>query len=557
MSDNALKKVLFFGANSSYSHSMLSYAYIRAFSDKYLSNWNWRYLETVTAADPMETAVEIDADRPDVIIATAYLFNIEFLLKTLCRIKALSPCVPVILGGPEFLGDNAAFLQSHPEVDAVIRGDESSVYTVLENIADRSVWGDIPGLCMYKGGEYIDNGVARFEGEFDDMPSPYRDDLLPKGKSFVQLETSRGCSGGCTFCAGPMAFKTMHHGLDRVKGDLSNIKNAGFKEVRVLDRTFNRNTSRFAQLLELFKSEFAGINFHLEINPARLDVKQIEILKNMPPGLLHVEAGIQSLDDQVLHAVKRPATSSTTLKGLEALCNMNHFELHTDLIAGLPMQTLESILEDVTKLVEVGPDEIQLEILKMLPGTPLRNDPPVGLRYSPDTPYEVLATNNMSPEDIICARHISVILESYYNAPVLRPVFRFATLCDPEFPAKFLAEAEKLFSNTAARPSMGARFNLFEQYAKDDFRLLDLIKFAHLAAADSPSKYDLKLHKSTPEMFNYTKSASEMPKRYCETEFAWNVDEIYSDPRCEIKDEPRRIRFFRYQSGHPGGCKKI
>ena len=557
MNDEAIKKVLFFGANSSYSHSMLSYAYIRSFSEQFLSNWDWQYLETVTVADPAETAVEINAARPDAIIATAYLFNIEFLFKTLCRVKALSPCTPVILGGPEFLGDNAAFLQKHPEIDVVVRGDESSVYLVLENISDRSAWGDIPGLCMHHDGEYIDNAVACFSGEFDDMPSPYRDDLLPKGKSFVQLETSRGCSGGCTFCAGPMAFKTTHHSVERVREDLANIENAGIKEVRVLDRTFNGNTTRFAQLLELFKKEFAGINFHLEINPARLDVKQIEILKSMPTGLLHIEAGIQSLDDRVLHAVRRPATSSTTLKGLEALCGMDHFELHTDLIAGLPMQTLESVLQDVTKLVEIGPDEIQLEILKMLPGTPLRNDPPHGLLYSPDTPYEVLETGDMSAEEIIRARHISVILESYYNAPVLRPVFRFATLRDPEFPRKFLAVAEKLFSNSAARPSMGARFDLLEQYADGDPRLLDLIKFAHLAAADSPSKYNLKLHKSTPEMFNYTKSPSEMPKRYCETEFSWNVDEVYADPHCEVREGIRRIRFFRYQSGHPGGCKIV
>ena len=79
MNDDVLKKVLFFGANSSYSHSMLSYAYIRSFSDKFLSRWQWSYLETVIAANPMEVAVEINDRLPDAIIATAYLFNIEFL----------------------------------------------------------------------------------------------------------------------------------------------------------------------------------------------------------------------------------------------------------------------------------------------------------------------------------------------------------------------------------------------------------------------------------------------------------------------------------------------
>ena len=159
MNDDVLKKVLFFGANSSYSHSMLSYAYIRSFSDKFLSRWQWSYLETVIAANPMEVAVEINDRLPDAIIATAYLFNIEFLLKTLSRVKSLSPQTPVILGGPEFIGDNSVFLQRHPYVDAVIRGDESSVYLLLKNLLKQE----------YTHAKYlanITNSIEKFEKEW-------------------------------------------------------------------------------------------------------------------------------------------------------------------------------------------------------------------------------------------------------------------------------------------------------------------------------------------------------------------------------------------------------
>jgi hypothetical protein len=103
---------------------------------------------------------------------------------------------------------------------------------------------------------------------------------------------------------------------------------------------------------------------------------------------------------------------------------------------------------------------------------------------------------------------------------------------------------------------MTARFITLEEYASDDPCLLELIKFAHLATAGSPAKYDLKLHKSQPEMFDKTIDAS-FPKRYCEADFAWNVDEIYRDQTCSPEMKACRFRFFRYQSGHPGKYWKV
>ena len=61
--------------------------------------------------------------KPDIIAATAWLFNKEILLHIICRLKALLPNSKVILGGPEFLGNNKDFLLSTPFVDCVFRGE--------------------------------------------------------------------------------------------------------------------------------------------------------------------------------------------------------------------------------------------------------------------------------------------------------------------------------------------------------------------------------------------------------------------------------------------------
>jgi hypothetical protein len=65
--------------------------------------------------------------------------------------------------------------------------------------------------------------------------------------------------------------------------------------------------------------------------------------------------------------------------------------LHADLIAGLPGETLESFAAGFDRLVALGPQEIQVGMLKRLRGTPIaRHDAEWGMVYNPNPPYEIL-----------------------------------------------------------------------------------------------------------------------------------------------------------------------
>ena len=65
--------------------------------------------------------------------------------------------------------------------------------------------------------------------------------------------------------------------------------------------------------------------------------------------------------------------------------------IHADLIAGLPGETLDSFAAGFDRLVALGPQEIQVGILKRLRGTPIiRHDVEWGLTWHPQPPYEIL-----------------------------------------------------------------------------------------------------------------------------------------------------------------------
>jgi len=74
----------------------------------------------------------------------------------------------------------------------------------------------------------------------------------------------------------------------------------------------------------------------------------------------------------------------------------SHAHLHTDLIFGLPGESLESLGKGFDRLVGLRPHEIQVGILKRLRGAPLcRLSEDRGLVFSPYPPYSILESDRL------------------------------------------------------------------------------------------------------------------------------------------------------------------
>jgi hypothetical protein len=83
--------------------------------------------------------------------------------------------------------------------------------------------------------------------------------------------------------------------------------------------------------------------------------------------------------------------------GLHFLVQETHADVHADLIAGLPGETPDSFAKGFDQLYDWQPDEIQVGILKVLPGTPIHTHAAKwGMRFLPTAPYTITETNTMS-----------------------------------------------------------------------------------------------------------------------------------------------------------------
>ena len=432
-------KLLWLDLNCSYAHASLALPAIHAQCCGEV-DVSWEAV-SATISTPLGTVVEqVVTHKPDILAATAWLFTREYLLHVVGRVKALMPECTVVLGGPEFLGDNEDFLRCHPEIDCVFRGEGETVFPRwLEVRNDRERWAGLPGCCYLDvQGVYRDGGVARTE-DFAALRPPETSPFFRWDKPFVQLETALGCFNGCLFCVCGAEKPVRTVPLESVRERLGNIRAHGIREIRLLDRTFNGNPHRAAKLLELFAS-FPDMRFHLEIHPALLTRKLRELLRKMPPGQLHLEAGIQSLRAPVLEACRREGGLEPSLEGVRFLCGLDNLAVHADLIAGLPHYALTDIYEDIRMLAFLGTAEIQLELLKVLPGTAMQREAArLDIRYAPAPPYEVLRTDAMTVEDLQTARLLSRLLDMYYNARAWQAVTRRLIRENASFLTEFLA----------------------------------------------------------------------------------------------------------------------
>ena len=462
-------KILWIDLNSSYAHSSLALPALHAqiMTDPSIE---WEIVSATINENTGMIVDEIYRHRPDILAATTWLFNHEQLMHVASRVKALLPEACLVLGGPEFLGDNEEFLRKNPFVDCVFRGEGEEVFPQWLTCWNHpEQWHTAPGLCyLTPNKEYKDNGIARVLN-FAGLVPPEQSRFFNWSKPFVQLETTRGCFNTCAFCVsgGEKPVRTLS--IESIRERLQLIHAHGIKNVRVLDRTFNYNPRRAKELLRLFLEFHPDIRFHLEIHPALLSEELKEELSLLPKGLLHLEAGIQSLREPVLEKSRRMGKLSDALDGLKFLCALPNMETHADLIAGLPLYHLHEIFEDVRTLAGYAAGEIQLESLKLLPGTEMRRRAEeLGIKYSPLPPYEVLQTHEISVSELQTARQLSRLLDGFYNTPAWQALTRELILNDEQFLHRFLAYLTK--ANLIDQPmSLEKRGLILYEFCKQNY----------------------------------------------------------------------------------------
>ena len=208
----------------------------------------------------------------------------------------------------------------------------------------------------------------------------------------IYIEASRGCPFTCEFCLSSLDVPVRQFPLDPLLAAADKLLERGVRQFKFVDRTFNLNIAASRRILEFFlERQRPGLFVHFEMIPDRLPEALREVIAKFPPGALQFEVGIQTFDEAVSSNISRRQDYGRLADNLRFLREQTGVHVHADLIAGLPGETLESFAAGFDRLVAMGPQEIQVGILKRLRGTPIvRHDQAWEMVYSAHPPYEIL-----------------------------------------------------------------------------------------------------------------------------------------------------------------------
>lgn len=397
-------KNLLVSMNSKYIHGSLGVWYLKAAAKAHNIEVE---LLNCTINDSMDRVLaRIYKEKPDVLAFSCYIWNIEQILWLCSNIKKILPNTFIILGGPEVSFDTSEIIVKNPSVNCIIKGEGEEVFTrVLKALVNNESLEDIPSLCIRKGEAISESQVFSIIHDLNSLPSPYTEEMLRENSGrIIYFEASRGCPFNCAYCLSSTFEGVRHFNLKRIQEELKKIVQSGTKQIKFVDRTFNANKKRAAEIIEFVIDTFGhlrDVNFHFEVAADLFDDTMFDIVKEIPEGLIQFEVGVQSTNPEVLNSVQRKTDVKKVLENINKLKAYGNVHVHADLIAGLPGENLQSFEESFNDLFKCEPHQLQLGFLKLLHGCGIRKEyKKYSYVYKSTPPYEVLCSSVLSFEDI-------------------------------------------------------------------------------------------------------------------------------------------------------------
>ncbi len=333
---------------------------------------------------PIDALETILAHQPKIVGVSTYIWNIDVVTEFASLLKRVSPETVLVIGGPEVSYE----LETQPVVeiaDFVVTGQGDLAFA---DLCQMVLNGKEPVSRIINGGA-VDVSLLQLPyEEYNDEDVAHR---------IIYVEASRGCPFRCEFCLSSLDKSVKAFDLDPFLDQMQSLYDRGVRQFKFVDRTFNLKVDFSTRILQFFLDRYEpGLFVHFEMIPDRLPEELREIIKAYPPGALQFEVGIQTFNPDVAKNISRRQNYDKLRDNFAYLRDETTVHVHADLIVGLPGETTSSFGEGFDQLVQLGPQEIQVGVLKRLRGTPItRHDDEFEMVYSPHPPYEILSNRDI------------------------------------------------------------------------------------------------------------------------------------------------------------------
>ena len=409
-------KILLAACNAKYIHSNLAVYDLKAYSSDYDKEV---LLREYTINQPKDEILkDIYGSGADVVCFSCYIWNISFVRELIRDLAKILPETAFWAGGPEVSYDAENFLTEMPEVTGVLVGEgEKTFHDLLEYYIDgKGSLGEIRGIA-YRDGEEIRHNGWRELMNLSEIPFVYQH-LEELENRIIYYESSRGCPFSCSYCLSSIDKKLRFRDLELVKKELQFFLDHKVPQVKFVDRTFNCKHEHAMAIWKYILEHDNGVtNFHFEVSADLLRDEEMDLMAKMRPGLIQLEIGVQSTNQETIRAIHRHMDLDKLERCVDRVHSFRNIHQHLDLIAGLPYEDYDTFHRSFNDVYQMKPDQLQLGFLKVLKGSLMQGEAEkYGIVHKEKEPYEVLSTNWLPYGDVLKLKAVESMVEVYYNS---------------------------------------------------------------------------------------------------------------------------------------------
>ncbi len=410
-------RVLLIAVNAKYIHSNPAVYSLRAYAQAALGNQPEVGIEIAEYTINQNTEnilADIYRHRPDIAAFSCYIWNWNTIQELLPELPKLLPDTKLWLGGPEVSFHAEKILAQYTQLTGIMVGEGEETFTQLVRFyhAPKGQLQDIPGLVLPQG-----RTQPRELTDMSKLPFLY-EDLGKFQNRIIYYESQRGCPFRCAYCLSAIDKSVRLRDIETVKKELQYFLDHKASQVKFIDRTFNCNAAHALAIWRYLLENDNGVtNFHFEIAADLMTEEELEVLKQMRPGLIQLEIGVQSTNEQTLHAINRYMSLEHLRQVVDKIHSFHNIHQHLDLIAGLPYEDYDSFVTSFNDVYSMRPQQLQLGFLKVLKGSPIEEKAEeYGIVYNSRPPYEVLYSRWIPYDDVLRLKGIEEMVELYYNS---------------------------------------------------------------------------------------------------------------------------------------------
>lgn len=413
---------------------------------------------------------------PDVVGFSNYIWNRDLSSEFARIIKKHHPKVVTVFGGPNYptkADEQADFLRRHPMFDFYIAGEGEIAFAKL--VAELVDCGFDPAevpLTMPSVHRILPDGElhAAVQQErirdIGEIPSPYLSGLLEEYFDGVMLpivQTNRGCPFRCTFCVeGETYFnkvaksnsRKVFDELDYIADRMATLRKQGRarSDLHIADSNFGMFKEDLAVCEHIGSlQDKVGYPEYINVATGKNNKERVLEAARLINGSLRLSGSVQSLDKQVLANIDRANIDEQQIMDLALSASEIDANSYSEIILGLPGDTVKAHLGTIETIVEADFNTIALYQLMLLPGTDLATTASIE-KWGMQTQYRVLprcfgywdvlgesvnaaeieeicvANSSLSFDDYLSCRHMHLVVNVFFNDGVFKEVLRLLKL---------------------------------------------------------------------------------------------------------------------------------